>query len=118
MKTVSENNELCKTLLNNCMDVIDAGHASQTLAEKNLPYLNAPAIGPLVQHALAAMLKKVQEQKISIEKLVEKMCHSPAKIFKIENSSFTREGSFADLVVEDSQFRWTVEKDNILAKFG
>ena len=118
MKTVSERNELWKTLLNDCIYVIDTKNALDILAEKSLPYLNAPAIGPLMQHALAAMLKKVQEQKISIEKITEKMCHSPAKIFKIENSSFTREGCFADLVVEDFQFRWTVEKDNILAKFG
>ncbi|MCB0470352.1 MAG: amidohydrolase family protein, partial [Flavobacteriaceae bacterium] len=81
-------------------------------------YTKAPSGGPLVQHALVALLEKHLEGKISIEKIVEKMCHNPAILFDIENRGYIKEGYFADLVVLDTNKPWRVEKENILYKCG
>jgi len=88
-----------------------------TLEEKQQSYFNAPSGGPLVQHALQAMLEKVEEGKITIERVVEKMAHAPAVLFRIEKRGYIREGYFADLVVVDKK-PYTVEKSNLLYKCG
>ncbi len=116
IKTVADRDALWKALLDDRIDVIATDHAPHTFEEKMLPYLEAPSGGPLVQHALVAMLEKVQQGKISIEKMVEKMCHNPAIIFKVENRGYIREGFYADLVLVDSDSEWVVEKNNILSK--
>lgn len=118
VKTATDRAELWKALLDDRIDVIATDHAPHTLAEKQQNYLNAPSGGPLVQHALNAMLQKVQEGVISVEKMVEKMAHNPAKLFKIEERGFIREGYFADLVVVNLQKSYRVSKDNILAHCG
>ena len=83
---------LWKALLDNRIDVIATDHAPHTLEEKSQVYIKAPSGGPLVQHALLAMLEANKQGKISIEKMVEKMCHNPAKLFQIEKRGFIREG--------------------------
>ena len=105
-------------LLNDQIDIIATDHAPHTLEEKSNTYFNAPSGGPLVQHALPAMLAFVNQGKISIEKVVEKMCHNPAIIFKIEKRGYIKKGFYADLVLVDIASPWTVKKDNILYKCG
>ncbi len=117
IKKESDKNALLKALLDDKLDVIATDHAPHTLEEKSNSYLNAPSGGPLVQHALPAMLEFVKNGKITIEKVVEKMCHNPAICFKIENRGFIREGYFADLVLVNLNSPWKVE-DNILYKCG
>jgi dihydroorotase len=118
VKTSADRDALWKALLNDTIDVIATDHAPHTFAEKSLPYIDAPSGGPLVQHALVAMFEAFHEGKISVEKIVEKMAHNPAKIFKIENRGFIKEGFFADLVLVNSNYSWQVSKTNILAKCG
>ena len=88
------------------------------MEEKNNTYLNAPSGGPLVQHAVVALLEKVKEGVIPIEKAVEKMSHNPAKLFQIEKRGFIKEGFYADLVLINPNQPQTVSKDNILYKCG
>ena len=118
IKTTADRDALWKALLDDRIDVIATDHAPHTFAEKSMPYLESPSGGPLVQHALVAMLEKVSQQKISIEKMVEKMCHNPAIVFKIEKRGFIREGYFADLVLVQTSAPYLVSKENILSKCG
>ena len=118
VKTEKDQQALWKALLDNKIDIIATDHAPHTLEEKKQVYTKAPSGGPLVQHALPAMLKKYREGVISLEKIVEKMCHNPAKIFKIEKRGFIKKGYFADLVLVDIASPWTVKKENILYKCG
>ena len=100
------------------IDVIATDHAPHTLEEKNNKYLDAPSGGPLVQHALVALLEMYHKGKISLEKIVEKTAHNPAILFQIENRGFIREGYKADLVLVDLNAPWMVKKENILYKCG
>ena len=118
VKTAKDKEGLWKALLSDKIDVIATDHAPHTLEEKQQVYTKAPSGGPLVQHALPAMLKAHRQGKISIEKIVEKMCHNPAKIFKIEKRGFIEKGYYADLVLVDIASPWTVNKSNILYKCG
>lgn len=116
VKTQLDQDGLWKALLDDRIDVIATDHAPHTFEEKQNKYLNCPSGGPLVQHALVAMMEAYNKGKISIEKIVEKMCHNPAKIFKIENRGFIKEGYFADLVVVNPHMPWNVKKENIISK--
>jgi dihydroorotase len=118
VKTANDRKVLWEALLDDRIDVIATDHAPHTLEEKSQDYLKAPSGGPLVQHAVVAMFEAYHQGKISIEKIVEKMCHNPAKIFKIENRGFIKEGYFADLVIVNTGLPWNVKKENILAKCG
>ena len=118
VKTANDKAGLWKALLDDRIDVIATDHAPHTLEEKDNVYTKAPSGGPLVQHALNALLEKVKDGTISIEKMVEKACHNPAKIFKIEKRGFIKEGYFADLVLVDTNASYTVSKENILYKCG
>ena len=118
VKKASDKAALFQALLDDKLDVIATDHAPHTLEEKSNTYFNAPSGGPLVQHALPAMLAFVKQEKISIEKVVEKMCHNPAICFKVENRGFIREGYFADLVLVNLDKPWEVNKNNILYKCG
>ena len=118
VKTGEDREALWVALLDDRIDVIATDHAPHTLEEKNQSYLNAPSGGPLVQHAVVAMFEAHHQGRISIEKIVEKMCHNPAKIFKIEKRGFVKEGFYADLVIVNSRLPWNVKKENILAKCG
>jgi len=118
IKKESDKNALFQALLDDKLDVIATDHAPHSLEEKSNSYFKAPSGGPLVQHALPAMLEFSKNGKINIEKVVEKMCHNPAICFKVENRGFIREGYFADLVLVDLNDPWEVNKNNILYKCG
>ena len=118
VKTAADRDALWAALLDDRIDVIATDHAPHTLEEKKLPYLNAPSGGPMVQHALVAMLENYLRGKISLEKIVEKMAHNPAKLFQIEKRGFIKVGYHADLVIVNTAKPWNVKKENILAKCG
>lgn len=118
VKTAEDRAELWKALNDGRIDVIATDHAPHTKEEKQQSYLNAPSGGPLVQHAVVAMFEAHHQGKISVEKIVEKMCHNPAKIFKIEKRGFIREGYHADLVIVNPSLPWNVKSENILYKCG
>ncbi len=109
---------LWEGLLDDRLDIIATDHAPHTWAEKQEDYTHAHAGLPLVQHALGLMLHYVAEQKITIERVVEKMCHAPARCFQINNRGYIREGYFADLVLLDANTPETISKENILYKCG
>ncbi|MEO8534181.1 MAG: dihydroorotase [Flavobacterium sp.] len=118
VKTANDRKVLWEALNDGRIDVIATDHAPHTKEEKKQSYLKAPSGGPLVQHAVVAMFEAHHQGKISIEKIVEKMCHNPAKIFKIEKRGFIKEGYFADLVIVNPSLPWSVNPDNILSKCG
>lgn len=116
VKTQADQDALWEALLDDRLDVIATDHAPHTLDEKQNVYTKAPSGGPLVQHALPAMLEMYHEEKISLEKIVEKMCHNPAILFEVEKRGFIKPGYYADLVLVDLNNPWTVTTDNILYK--
>lgn len=118
VKSKRDREAVFQALLDDKIDVIATDHAPHTLEEKSNTYFKAPSGGPLVQHALVAMLEFYHNRKITLEKLVEKMCHAPAICFQIKNRGFIREGYYADLALIDLDSSWTVNKNNILYKCG
>lgn len=118
IKAPENKSALWEALLNDTLDIIATDHAPHTWDEKQLPFTQAPAGLPLVQHSLLLMLHYVKEGKISIEKVVEKMAHAPAVCFQIKERGYLREGYFADLVLVDLKKEYTVSKENILYRCG
>jgi len=118
VKTAKDREALWQALNDGRIDVIATDHAPHTVEEKMQPYLQAPSGGPLVQHAVVAMFEAFHQGKISVEKIVEKMAHNPATIFKIEKRGFIREGYYADLAIVNPASPWNVKKENILYKCG
>ena len=116
IKTKTDRDEIVKALIENKIDIIATDHAPHTIEEKKQPYFKAPSGGPLVQHALVAMLELYHKEKISLEKIAEKMSHAVADCFMIEKRGYIREGYFADLVLVDLNSPWIVDKSNILYK--
>lgn len=116
VKTEKDRDQLWEALLDGRIDVVATDHAPHTLEEKQNIYTKAPSGGPLVQHALPAILEMHHRGKISIEKVVEKMCHNPAILFQVEKRGFIKVGYYADLVLVDLNNPWTVKKENILYK--
>ena len=114
VKSKSDRDGIWAALLDNRIDVVATDHAPHTLEEKNNNYLNAPSGGPLVQHALLSMFEHAKNGKISIERIVEKMAHNPAILFRVEKRGYLREGYFADLVVVKPEASEIVAKENIL----
>ena len=118
VKTALDRSSIFQAMLDDKIDVIATDHAPHTWDEKQNKYLSCPSGGPLVQHALPAMLEHHLNDKISLEKMVEKMCHNPAILFEIEKRGYIREGYFADLVLVNMNAPWEVRKDNVLSKCG
>ena len=118
VKSADDRKALWEALLDDRIDVVATDHAPHTLEEKKQVYTKAPSGGPLVQHAVVAMFEAHHQGKISVEKIVEKMCHNPAKIFRIEKRGFIKEGFYADLVIVNAGLPWNVKKENIIAKCG
>ncbi len=118
VKTKKDQEALLEALLDNRLDVLATDHAPHTKEEKKNVYTKAPSGGPLVQHALPALLQMHHQGKISLEKIVEKACHNPAILFEIEKRGFIREGYKADLVMVDLNSPWAVQPDNIFSKCG
>ena len=116
IKTAIDRDGILRAVLDDRIDVIATDHAPHTIIEKMQPYLQAPSGGPLVQHALSAMLQLYHQGKISLEQITEKMAHNIAICFKIEKRGFIREGYWADLVLVDLNSPYKVLKNNILYK--
>jgi dihydroorotase len=116
VKSKKDRDGLWEALLDDRIDVIATDHAPHTIEEKRNKYTQAPSGGPLVQHALVALLEMYHNGKISLEKIVEKACHNPAILFQIKERGYIREGYKADLVLVDLKSPWTVQKENILYK--
>jgi dihydroorotase len=118
IKTAKDKEALWEALLTDKIDLIATDHAPHTREEKNNTYFKAPSGGPLVQHSLVAMLEMSNKGVITVEKVVQKMCHAPADLFRIDRRGYIREGYFADLVLIDPNQLWEVSPDNILYKCG
>jgi dihydroorotase len=118
VKTSIDREMIWNAVLDNRIDVIATDHAPHTLEEKGQNYLNAPSGGPLVQHALLAMLEKSIQGVISIERIVEKMAHAPADLFRINNRGYIKEGYYADLVEVNTERKTQVNRNNVLYKCG
>jgi len=118
VKTAKDRAILLQALLDDKIDVLATDHAPHTLEEKSNVYTKAPSGGPLVQHAIPALMEYYHQGKIRIEDIVQKFCHNPAILFDVYNRGFIREGYKADLVLINSQKPWTISKDNILYKCG
>ena len=118
VKKESDRLALISALKNDTLDILATDHAPHTLAEKSNPYNTSPSGGPMVQHSLVAMLEMVSKGIFTIEMVVEKMCHAPAELFRIQKRGFIREGYHADLVIVDPNARWKVTPESILYKCG
>lgn len=116
IKTEEDKNGLLAALLDNKLDIIATDHAPHTIEEKNGGYFKSMPGGPLAQHALPAMLEFYHQGKISLEKIVEKMSHHVAEIYRIKDRGYIREGYYADLVFVDLNSPWIVTPENILYK--
>jgi dihydroorotase len=116
VKTTTDRDGLLHALIENKIDIIATDHAPHTIQEKSGNYFQALSGGPLVQHALIAMLELFHQGKISLEKIVEKMCHNVAEIYTIKERGYIREGYFADVVVLDLKSSWKVANNNVLYK--
>ena len=118
IKSQKDKEGLLQALNDDRIDLITTDHAPHTLEEKQQPYFQSMSGAPMVQHSLNVMLEFYKEGKITLEKIVEKMCHNPAILYKINKRGFIREGYYADLVLVDMESEWTVRKENILYKCG
>ncbi|OGP12416.1 MAG: dihydroorotase [Deltaproteobacteria bacterium GWA2_50_8] len=116
IKKESDRKALLNALKNNFIDIVATDHAPHTIEEKQNSYFKAPSGGPLVQHSLNVMLELYKKGEISLEQIIEKMCHNPARIFGVKNRGFIRKGYFADLVLVDMEKTYIVSKENILYK--
>jgi dihydroorotase len=116
IKTEQDKAGLLKALLDDRIDIITTDHAPHTLEEKQQPYFQSMSGAPMVQHSLNCMLEFYKKNLISLEKIVEKMCHNPAILYRMTKRGFIREGYYADLTLVDLNSKWTVAKDNLLYK--
>jgi dihydroorotase len=118
IKSPEHRDALLPALLDDRLDIIATDHAPHTFDEKSGTYFNAPSGVPLIQHSLNVMLEFFHREKISLEKIVEKMCHAPAELFRIEKRGFIREGYWADLALVDLNERWSPDAGNTYYKCG
>ena len=113
VKTANDKEALWKALKEGAIDVIATDHAPHTLEEKKNPYLNAPSGGPLVQHALQALIDQVKERNLGLPFIVKKMCNNPAELFSLKDRGYLKEGYKADLVVVNMNKAHRVAQDNL-----
>ena len=118
IKTKDDRDALWKAIKDNKIDIIASDHAPHTIEEKNNKYLNCPSGGPMVQHTILSLLQNCEKHGVSIEKIVEKIAHNPATIFKVNNRGFLREGYYADIVLIDTNTPTVVTKESLLYKCG
>jgi dihydroorotase len=118
VKTANDRETLFQALLDDKIDVLATDHAPHTIEEKEQVYTKAPSGGPLVQHAIPALLEYYHQGRISLEKIVEKYCHNPTILFQIDKRGYIREGYKADLALLNLNSPWKVSKQNILYKCG
>lgn len=118
IKTTADRLALMKAVNGNRIDVIATDHAPHLWSEKQGSCLKAASGGPLIQHSLLTMIDKFYREEISMTKVIEKMCHAPAELFRVQERGYIREGYYADLVLIDPQKTYTVTRENILTKCG
>ena len=118
IKTTKDKEGVLQAVIEGRIDIIATDHAPHTIEEKDNTYFKAPSGGPLVQHGLIAMLDMYHQGKVTLEMIVEKMCHNPAIMFDIDKRGFIKEGYHADIVLVDLESPWVVSKHNIIAKCG
>ena len=118
IKQLADREALRKAVNDNRIDIVATDHAPHLLSEKEGSCLKAASGGPLVQHSLPLMLEMARSGIFTYEKVVEKMAHAPATLFRIDRRGYIRSGYFADLVLIDPQRTWTVAPENILSKCG
>ena len=118
IKSKNDRDALWKAIKDNKIDIIASDHAPHTIEEKNNKYLNCPSGGPMVQHTILSLLQNCEKYGVSIEKIVEKIAHNPATIFKVNNRGFLREGYYADIVLIDTNTPTVVTKESLLYKCG
>ena len=118
IKSKDDRDALWKAIKDNKIDIIASDHAPHTIEEKNNKYLNCPSGGPMVQHTILSLLQNCEKHGVSIEKIVEKISHNPATIFKVNNRGFLREGYYADIVLIDINTPTVVSKESLLYKCG
>lgn len=118
IKTLADRTALREAVNDNTIDIVATDHAPHLLSEKEGSCLKAASGGPLVQHSLVVMLELAMEGRFTYEKVVEKMAHMPAELFRIDRRGYIRPGYYADLVLVDPKKSWTVAKENILYKCG
>ena len=114
IKAESDRRALIETVISGKIDVVATDHAPHLLREKEGSCFKAASGGPLVQHSLVAMLQMANKGVFTLEKVVEKMCHAPAELYRVQKRGYIRPGYFADLVLIDPEKSWTVTTDNIL----
>jgi len=118
VKSANDRDALWEALIDGRIDVIATDHAPHTIEEKTQPYTKAPSGGPLVQHALQAMMECVHQGKIDLPMMVQKMCHNPAILFDVKDRGYLKPGYFADIVLVNPNQPITVQKDQLLYKCG
>ncbi|MBG6236353.1 dihydroorotase [Pedobacter sp. CAN_A7] len=118
VKTAADKDAILKGVLDGHIDIIATDHAPHTWEEKQQPYAQAPSGGPLVQHALSALLEMYHQQKITLTQIVEKTAHNVADCFNIDKRGYIREGYWADLVLVNLNDLVTVTKNNLFYKCG
>ena len=118
IKSLTDKAALLDAINNNKIDVIGTDHAPHLLEEKAGTYWQAVSGMPQIQHSLVLMLELAKQGKTTLEKVIEKMCHAPATLYRIEKRGFIRKGYYADLVLVDRNKHWTVASENILSKCG
>jgi dihydroorotase len=118
IKTQKDKDGLLQALIDDRIDIITTDHAPHLMEEKNKPYFQSMSGAPIIQHSLNIMLEFYKKGQLSLEKIVEKMCHNPAILYQISERGFIREGYYADLTLVDMEQPWTVSKENILFKCG
>ncbi|MBK8722039.1 MAG: dihydroorotase [Saprospiraceae bacterium] len=116
IKTIEDRNAIRQAILDNRIDIIATDHAPHTFEEKQQKYFAAPSGLPLVQHSFDLMYKGVLEGWITIEKVIDKMCHAPSICYNIKERGFIREGYFADFFLFNPNIIWEINKGNIFYK--
>jgi dihydroorotase len=116
IKKESDREALFQAMLDDRLDIIATDHAPHTIEEKQSRYFESPSGGPMVQHALTALMEFVHKGKMTVEKVVEKMCHAPAVLYKVKDRGFIRPGYKADMVLVDPNWEWTVSHKNTYYK--
>ncbi|MFN6115806.1 MAG: dihydroorotase [Flavobacteriales bacterium] len=118
VKSAADRQAVRQAVIDGRIDVVATDHAPHTLEEKARPYAQCPSGAPLVQHSLVAMLELVRQGVFTLEQVVEKMCHAPARMFDMDRRGHIREGHFADLVLVNLNAPWKVTRENLLYKCG
>lgn len=118
VKTEEDRRAIIEAVKKGKIDVLATDHAPHTVMEKSNPYTSAPSGGPLVQHALVALLELSRDGQFTVEQIVQKFAHNVAELFNIDRRGYIREGYYADLILVNPSSMWTVEKSNILYKCG